>query len=160
MFLDGGQWIDEARRLRGEGLSFGDIAKTVGVSRQRVGFVLKGMPRPTEPVRVPAKCKFCGRDFLVRRSQLRAGRGEFCSMRCKARFYSPVAALAKDKARAREERLTLVAPMLHDGLPYAQIAARFGLSTRQIGRDARRLGYRRPASQRSSSWKPRPKPGD
>ena len=138
-------WRDEAVRLRREGLSYAEIGRRLGLSRQRVGQVLKGVAKPWrgEAARLLVKCNFCGKDFEVPRSQLRRGGGKFCSRNCKAKFYSPITVIAREGAFRRQQRLKAIHPLLESGLTYREIGDKFGISRQQVGLDAKQLGHRR-----------------
>jgi hypothetical protein len=136
-------WRDEAVRLRGEGLSYAEISRRLGLSRQRVGKVLKGVFKPYEPTRLLVRCDFCGKEFERPRSQLRRWKVKFCSRSCKAKFYSPITVIAREKALRRQQRLKAIHPLLESSLTYREIGEKFGISRQQVRYDAKELGHRR-----------------
>jgi DNA-binding CsgD family transcriptional regulator len=137
-------WRDEAVRLRGEGMAYAEIGRRLGLSRQRVGKVLKGVFKPYKPTRLLVKCNFCGKEFEVPCSQFPRGRGKFCSRSCKAKFYSPITVIARERAFRRQQRLKAIYPLLKSGLTYREIGKKFGISREQVRLDAKELGYGRP----------------
>lgn len=72
----------EIAKLCLDGFNRAEIAKYVGLTRQRVWQILEGLDLKTKPRKVTVQCEFCGKSFTKFRTLIVRSKHRFCSRYC------------------------------------------------------------------------------